>query len=83
LATLKVAVTDLSEFIVKVQVLLVPEQSPDQPAKVEPESAVAVRVTVVPPEYRHSQTAPQLIPGGSEVTVPEPFPDLETVSRYL
>jgi hypothetical protein len=48
LATLKVAVTDLSEFIVKAQVLLVPEQSPDQPAKVEPESAVAVRVTVVP-----------------------------------
>jgi hypothetical protein len=78
LATLKVAVTDLSESIVKVQVLLVPEQSPDQPAKVEPESAVAVRVTEVPERKFFEHSDPQLIPGGSEVIVPEPLPDLET-----
>jgi hypothetical protein len=80
LATLKVAVTDLSEFIVKVQVLLVPEQSPDQPAKVEPESAVAVRVTVVPEAKYATHPVPQLIPAGLLVTVPDPVPVLETVS---
>jgi hypothetical protein len=80
LATLKVAVTDLSEFIVKVQVLLVPEQSPDQPAKVEPESAVAVRVTVVPEAKYATHSDPQLIPAGLLVTVPDPVPVLETVS---
>jgi len=31
-----------------VQVLLVPEQAPDQPAKVEPDAGVAVKVTLVP-----------------------------------
>jgi hypothetical protein len=80
LATLKVAVTDLLEFIVKVQVLLVPEQSPDQPEKVEPESAVAVRVTVVPEVKYATHSAPQLIPAGLLVTVPDPVPVLETVS---
>jgi hypothetical protein len=43
----KVAVTDLLEFIIRVQVE-VPEQSPDQPEKLEPESGMAVRVTLVP-----------------------------------
>ncbi|MEM4382086.1 MAG: hypothetical protein QXX19_07640 [Candidatus Caldarchaeum sp.] len=44
--TLKVAVTDLSAFIMIEHVLLVPLQAPLQPLKVEPESAVAVKVTV-------------------------------------
>ena len=42
------AVTLLLESIVKVQVVPVPVQAPDQPAKVEPEAAEAVRVTEVP-----------------------------------
>jgi hypothetical protein len=46
-ASLKVAVTDLLAFIMMVQ-LPVPLQAPLQPAKVEPEAAVAVRVTEVP-----------------------------------
>ena len=46
-AVLKVAVADLLEVIVIVQVP-VPEQAPDQPANSEPESGVAVKVTVVP-----------------------------------
>jgi hypothetical protein len=45
-AKLNVAVTDLAASIVTVQVL--PEQAPDQPAKVLPEAKLAVRVTDVP-----------------------------------
>jgi hypothetical protein len=74
---LKVAVTDLLEVIVKLQEP-VPEQSPDQPAKTEPEAGVAVRVTEVPATKDSEQSEPQLIPG--PVTVPEPLPDFETVS---
>jgi hypothetical protein len=42
-----VAVTERAWSIVTWQ-LPVPEQSPDQPAKTEPTSGVAVKVTVVP-----------------------------------
>ena len=42
----KVAVADLSEAMVTMQ-LPVPEQLPLQPAKEDPEAAVAVKVTVV------------------------------------
>ena len=44
---LKLAVTDLAAVIETVQVP-VPEQLPDQPVKVEPEEATAVRITDVP-----------------------------------
>ena len=40
----KVAVTDLSEFMLTVQVVAVPEQAPLQPVNVERLPAVAVRV---------------------------------------
>jgi hypothetical protein len=43
----KVALTERVAVIETVQVP-VPEQSPLHPAKVEPDAAVAVRVTVVP-----------------------------------
>ena len=42
----KVAVTDLAEFMLRVQVPL-PVQAPLQPAKVEELSGAAVRMTVV------------------------------------
>ena len=42
----KPAVTDLGAFIVTAQVP-VPEQTPPQPVKVEPEAAFAVKVTAV------------------------------------
>jgi len=79
-AVLKVAVTDLSEFIVKVQVP-VPEQSPDQPEKVEPAAGMAVRVTEVPESYISEQSLPQSIPG--PVTVPEPLPALLTIITWV
>jgi hypothetical protein len=44
---LKIAVTVVAAFRVTVHVA-VPEQGPDQPAKVEPAAGVAVRVTVEP-----------------------------------
>ena len=44
---LKVAVADLLVSMVREQ-LPVPEQAPDQPAKVDPEAGEALRVTAVP-----------------------------------
>ncbi|CDH44882.1 hypothetical protein BN874_20002 [Candidatus Contendobacter odensis Run_B_J11] len=49
------------------------------PAKVEPLATVAVRVTVVPLLNLAEQVAPQLIPAGLVITVPEPVPALPTV----
>ena len=46
----KVAVTDLLAVMVTIQVP-VPEQAPDQPAKVEPASGLAVKTTEVPELY--------------------------------
>jgi len=73
---LKVAATFLAAFIVRTQVP-VPEQSPDQPAKVEPAAADAVNVTTVPELNAAEQVVPQSMPAGTLVTVPEPVPDLE------
>lgn len=75
---LKFAVADLLEFIITAHEP-VPEQAPDQPVKVEPADAEAVRVTEAPELYVPEQSAPQFMPAGEEVTVPEPVPDLETV----
>ena len=58
----------------------VPEHPPpDQPVKVDPAPAEAVRVTLVPVVKFALHVEPQLIPGGALVTVPSPVPDLETV----
>jgi hypothetical protein len=46
----------------------------------EPEAAVAVSVTGVPPLYVAEQVEPQLMPDGKLVTVPVPVPVLLTVS---
>lgn len=53
----------------------VPEQEEDvQPAKAEPVAGTAVKVMLVPLEKFAEQVAPQLIPAGELVTVPEPVP---------
>lgn len=69
----KLAVTFLAADMVTVQVGEVPEQSPDQFAKVELAAGEAVRVTLVPEVYGAEQVAPQSIPEGLELTVPLPF----------
>lgn len=81
---LKVAVHVLLEFMVMVHVVFVPqlEQSPLQPAKVEPESGVAVSWTVVPELKFAEHVEPQFIPDGLLTTVPVPVPDLLTLRVY-
>ena len=44
---MKVAVTDLAVSMVTTQIPVPEHPEPDQPVKVEPEDAVAVRVTTV------------------------------------
>ena len=71
---LKVAVTLLFASIVTVQLEEVPVHAPDHPAKVDPELALAVSVTLVP-ELK-------VVPVGLLVTVPLPVPDLLIVNVY-
>jgi hypothetical protein len=63
-----------------------PEQTPLQPANCEPGSALAVNVTGWKPSCLwegngKKHVAPQSIPGGLLVTVPEPPPSFETEMR--
>lgn len=76
---LKVAVQDLLAFMVTPEFAEVPEQSPLQPAKVEPDAAAAVKVTAVAGLYGSVQSEPQEMPPGFEVTVPLPVPVFATV----
>ena len=76
---LNVAVTVVAPLTVTAHVP-VPEQAPLQPAKVEPLAAVAVSVTLVPDATDSAHVAPQLMPAGALVTVPEPVPALASES---
>src|SRR5882724_2696765 len=49
-------------------------RSTSQPAKVESAAGVAVSVTLTAPPNVASQVAPQLMPAGLEVMVPDPRP---------
>ncbi len=71
------AVTEVAALMVTAQ-LPVPEQAPPQPAKAEPAAGEAVRVTAVPGVKDCEQVAPQLMPAGALLTVPEPVPLLVT-----
>ena len=66
-------------FIVTTHVPVPEHPPPDHPLKVEPDAAVAVRVTVEPAVTEAVQIEPQLMPDGDEVTVPLPVPFLLTV----
>ncbi len=74
----KVALTSWAVSIVILHAP-VPEQAPPQPAKVEPEPALGMSVTLVPASNACEQTEPQSIAVGELETVPEPEPDVETV----
>jgi hypothetical protein len=61
----------------------VPEQSPPQLVKLEPESAKAVsRTEPLNGALWIRQPVPQFIPVGDDVTVPVPFPPFWTVSIF-
>ncbi|KJU87379.1 hypothetical protein MBAV_000427, partial [Candidatus Magnetobacterium bavaricum] len=75
---LNVAVAPLDDNIVKRHNGLVPEQSPFQPVKTEPLSAVAVSSTLVAGGKEAEHVKPQFIDESELVTIPEPVPDLET-----
>jgi len=82
--TTKVAVTFTSAAIERVQVPTPVQPPPDQPAKVDPPVAAAVRTTLLLPGANSAEHAvvPQLIPTGADVTFPVPFPALVTVNAY-
>jgi hypothetical protein len=71
---LNVAVQVPSAFMV-IEPLVQPV--PLQPAKVEPEAGVAVRVTTVPLLKVAEHERPQLMPAGLLVTAPFPVPPVE------
>jgi hypothetical protein len=75
------AETDLAPSTVTVQVPVPEHPPPDQPAKVEVASVVAVSVTVEAASTIAEQEEPQSIPPTSEVTVPPPVPILVTLSE--
>ena len=80
-AVLNVAVTARAVVIDTVQAP-VPVQAPLQPANIEPGADVAVSVTVLPIPKIALHVVPQLMPAGSDVTVPlkAPVPAFVTVS---
>jgi hypothetical protein len=79
----KVAVTEISEVRFTWHVPVPLQPPPDQPAKVDPEAGVAVRVTWVPVANCAEQVVPQSIPAGLLVTVPLPLAAGVTVRMGL
>ena len=71
--------TSFAWVMLTVQVPM-PVQAPLQPPKVLIESAVALSITLVPLANWVLQDALQLRPAGLLTTVPEPVPDLVTLS---
>jgi hypothetical protein len=78
--TPKDAVTPVLEFSVSVHVPVPLHPPPDQPVKIDPTSAAAVSVTLVPAGNDAEHVEPQLTPIGEEVTPPVPVPLFETVN---
>jgi hypothetical protein len=74
----KVAVAVAAVFTTQEPVPVQP--APFQPVKVDPPSAVAVRVTAMLLKKLALQIAPQSIPVGAEITFPVPVPPLRMVT---
>jgi len=72
--------TEAAAFIVTVHPAVPEHPPPDHPAKVKPEAATAESVTLVPEAKEAEQVAPQSMPAGEEVTVPEPESVTERVN---
>jgi hypothetical protein len=70
----KVAVTSTSEVTVTEHDPVPEQAAPLQPANTDPAAATGVRVTIAPELKGATQDAPQLMPAGALVMVPEPLP---------
>lgn len=75
----KVAVTLRAWVMGSEHVVASPVHAPCQPAKADPLAGTAVSVTVAPEAKDAVQVAPQLMPEGADVTVPDPLPLTATV----
>src|ERR1051325_10456926 len=75
--SVNVAVTECAASIVTTQSPVPEHPAPDQPAKSELVSGVAVSVTTVPWAKACEHVAPQSIPAGLELTDPVPVPFAE------
>src|SRR3954471_18189699 len=75
----KIAVTERAWFMVIWHVAVSDEQPPAQPVKVEPDAAVAIRVTSELATKECWQLLPQSTPSGLERTEPKPLPVLPTL----
>jgi hypothetical protein len=75
-----VAVQIVSAFIASTPSLQ--SESPPNPAKLEPGSAAAAKVTVVPAAKCALQSGPQSIAAGLLVTLPRPAPARFTAAMY-
>ena len=69
-----VAVTFLTALMFTMHVNPLPAHAPLQPVNTEKVSEVAVSATDVSNKYPSEQSVPQLIPGKSEETAPDPLP---------
>src|SRR2546426_1141868 len=81
--SVKLGVTVVAALMVTLQAPVPETPPPRQRIKVEPAAGVAVSVTTVPLAKPAEQVAPQLIPAGLLVTVPEPVPASVTVSAKV
>jgi hypothetical protein len=79
-AALNVAVTVVAVCTVTAQVAVPPLHAPLQPAKTEPDAAVAVSFARVPGATAAVQSLPHAIPARKLFTVPEPVPFFVTDS---
>src|SRR5687767_7762043 len=83
LCRVKLALTLSAPLTVTVQVVPVVVSQPVQAPNDEPALGVAVRVTEVPYRKLSLQSPPQLMPPGTELTVPAPAPVLPAVRVKL
>jgi hypothetical protein len=83
--SVNVAVTDCAALTVTVHVPVPEHPEPFHPEKADPVPAVAVSVTEVPESNVadvDGHVVPHAMPAGLLVTVPDPLPDLFTVSWF-
>ena len=67
---------------VRSHVLPATESQPENPANVAPEPGDAVNATLAPLAKTALQVAPQLMPAGTEVTVPAPDGVIDTATAF-